>query len=69
MEQSRRDISQSRASSDARTPRTGDVVKVTRIDRLPRSTFDLFGIVERIVERIAPAPVLQKSTRLCEKSD
>jgi hypothetical protein len=24
------------------------VVKVTRIDRLPRSTFDLFGIVKRM---------------------
>src|SRR5690242_17170973 len=28
----------------------GDVVKVTRIDRLARSTFDLFGIVKRIVD-------------------
>src|SRR6202171_2001098 len=28
----------------------GDVVTVTRIDRLARSTFDLFGIVKRIVE-------------------
>jgi DNA invertase Pin-like site-specific DNA recombinase len=28
----------------------GDVVTVTRIDRLARSTFDLFGIVERIVD-------------------
>jgi hypothetical protein len=27
-----------------------DVVTVTRIDRLARSTFDLFGIVKRIVE-------------------
>jgi hypothetical protein len=26
------------------------VVTVTRIDRLARSTFDLFGIVKRIVE-------------------
>src|SRR5271166_6682393 len=26
----------------------GDVVTVTRIDRLARSTFDLFGIVKRI---------------------
>jgi len=25
----------------------GDVVTVTRIDRLSRSTFDLFGIVKR----------------------
>ena len=29
---------------------TGDVVTVTRIDRLARSTFDLFGIVKRIVD-------------------
>src|ERR671928_1762840 len=28
----------------------GDVVLVTRIDRLARSTFDLFGIVKRIVD-------------------
>ena len=28
----------------------GDMVTVTRIDRLARSTFDLFGIVKRIVE-------------------
>ena len=28
----------------------GDVVVVTRIDRLARSTFDLFGIVKRIVD-------------------
>jgi DNA invertase Pin-like site-specific DNA recombinase len=27
-----------------------DVVTVTRIDRLARSTFDLFGIVEQIVD-------------------
>jgi DNA invertase Pin-like site-specific DNA recombinase len=27
----------------------GDIVIVTRIDRLARSTFDLFGIVKRIV--------------------
>jgi DNA invertase Pin-like site-specific DNA recombinase len=27
----------------------GDVVTVTRIDRLARSSFDLFGIVKRIV--------------------
>ena len=29
----------------------GDVVTVTRIDRLARSTFDLFAIVKRIVRR------------------
>jgi DNA invertase Pin-like site-specific DNA recombinase len=28
----------------------GDVVTVTRIDRLARSTFDLFGILKRIVD-------------------
>ena len=28
----------------------GEVVTVTRIDRLARSTFDLFGIVKRIVD-------------------
>jgi len=28
----------------------GDVVTVTRIDRLARSTFDLFGIIRRIVD-------------------
>jgi Resolvase, N terminal domain len=28
----------------------GDVVTVARIDRLARSTFDLFGIVKRIVD-------------------
>jgi DNA invertase Pin-like site-specific DNA recombinase len=31
-------------------PAPGDVVTVTRIDRLARSTFDLFGIVKRIVD-------------------
>jgi DNA invertase Pin-like site-specific DNA recombinase len=30
--------------------RPGDVVTATRIDRLARSTFDLFGIVKRIVD-------------------
>src|SRR5262245_6989732 len=29
---------------------SGDVVTVMRIDRLARSTFDLFGIVKRIVD-------------------
>ncbi len=33
---------------DTLTP--GDVVTVTRINRLARSTFDLFGIVKRIVD-------------------
>jgi Resolvase, N terminal domain len=31
---------------------SGDVVTVTRIDRLAHSTFDLFGIVRRIVDAI-----------------
>src|SRR5262249_43822584 len=39
-----------RASKDARQAGPGDVVTVTRIDRLARSTFDLFGIVKRIVD-------------------
>ena len=30
--------------------RLGDVVTVTRIDRLARSTFDLFAIVKQIVD-------------------
>jgi len=39
----------------------GEVVTVTRIDRLARSTFDLFAIVKRIVDAKAqrgptPAP-------------
>jgi DNA invertase Pin-like site-specific DNA recombinase len=44
----------------------GDVVTVTRIDRLARSTLDLFGIIKRIVDAkaqwrnrgptLAPAP-------------
>ncbi|MGD0109790.1 MAG: recombinase family protein, partial [Rhodopila sp.] len=29
---------------------SGDVVTVTRIDRLARSTFDLFAIVKQIVD-------------------
>jgi DNA invertase Pin-like site-specific DNA recombinase len=36
----------------------GDVVTVTRIDRLARSTFDLFGIVKRIVDAKAEFPSL-----------
>ena len=31
-------------------PAPGDVVTVTQIDRLARSTFDLFGIVNRLVD-------------------
>src|SRR4029077_2178713 len=34
----------------------GDVVTVTRIDRFARSTFDLFGIVKRIVDAKAQFP-------------
>lgn len=32
----------------------GDIVTVTRIDRLARSTFDLFAIVKQIVDTKAP---------------
>jgi DNA invertase Pin-like site-specific DNA recombinase len=38
----------------------GDVVTVTRIDRLARSTFDLFGIVKRILEAKAQFRSLAK---------
>src|SRR5207248_10669388 len=34
----------------ARAETPGDMVIVTRIDRLARSTFDLFAIVKRIVD-------------------
>jgi resolvase-like protein len=37
-------------SKGSRPSPPGDVVTVTRIDRLARSTFDLFGIVKRIVD-------------------
>src|SRR6476660_8037890 len=40
----------------------GDVVTVTRIDRLARSTFDLFGIVKRIVDDLASAYALKGET-------
>ena len=43
---------------DALAP--GDVVAVTRIDRLARSTFDLFGIVKRIVDAKAQFRSLAK---------
>jgi len=36
----------------------GDVVTVTRIDRLARSTFDLFGIVKRIVDAKGGIPII-----------
>src|ERR1700745_4021213 len=36
----------------------GDVVTVTRIDRLARSTFDLFAIVKRILDAKAQFPSL-----------
>ena len=39
-----------RASPDAQQAGPSDVVTVTRIDRLARSTLDLFGIVKRIVD-------------------
>src|SRR5207245_3753681 len=39
-----------RASKNAQAPNPGDVVTVTRIDRLARSTFDLFAIVKQIVD-------------------
>src|SRR2546430_17141200 len=38
----------------------GDVVTATRIDRLARSTFDLFGIVKRIVDAKAQFRYLGK---------
>jgi DNA invertase Pin-like site-specific DNA recombinase len=55
-----------RAQRPSPTPRNlaalapGDVVTVTRIDRLARSTFDLFAIVKQIVDakaqlRLVPA--------------
>ena len=36
----------------------GDVATVTRIDRLARSTFDLFGILKRIVDAKAQIPII-----------
>jgi DNA invertase Pin-like site-specific DNA recombinase len=36
----------------------GDVVTVTRIGRLARSTFDLFGILKRIVDAKAQIPII-----------
>ena len=39
-----------RASQNAQALAPGDVVTVTRIDRLARSTFDLFAIVKQIVD-------------------
>ena len=39
---------------DALAP--GDVVTVTLIDRLARSTFDLFAIVKQIVDAKSPVP-------------
>lgn len=44
----RRELNKMLASLD-----TGDVVVVTRIDRLARSTFDLFAIVKSIVDQKA----------------
>jgi DNA invertase Pin-like site-specific DNA recombinase len=45
----------------------GDVVTVTRIDRLARSTFDLFGIVKRIVDAKAQFRSLAEPRIVCEK--
>src|SRR5438067_12927386 len=39
----------------------GDVVTVTRVDRLARSTFDLFGIVKRIMDAKAQFRSLAES--------
>jgi hypothetical protein len=39
----------------------GDVVTVTRIDRLARSTFDLFAIVKRIVDAKAQVSILGRT--------
>ncbi len=39
-----------RAGADARPLRAGDVVTITRLDRLARSTADLLAIAERIKE-------------------
>jgi DNA invertase Pin-like site-specific DNA recombinase len=41
----------------------GDIVTVTRIDRLVRSTFDLFGIVKRIVDAKAQFRSLAEQKR------
>ena len=46
----RRASGPARAPAHAQRPRPGDVVMVTRIDRLAHCTFDLFGIVKRIVD-------------------
>jgi Resolvase, N terminal domain len=39
----------------------GDVVTVTRIDRLARSTCDLFAIVKRIVDAKGAIPILGRT--------
>jgi len=46
---------------DALAP--GDVVTVTRIDRLARSTFALFGIVKLLIAATARALALSVATR------
>ena len=43
----------------------GDVVTVTRIDRLARSTFDLFAIVKQICRALASDLRFSISTVLC----
>src|SRR5208283_8562 len=53
----RRDNSGRRPPASSRSPSpaspSGDVVTSTRIDRLARSTFDLFAIVKQIVDTVA----------------
>jgi hypothetical protein len=47
-------------------PKADDIVTVTRIDRLARSTFDLFGIVKRIVDvKAQVGPVSGKGAAPC----
>jgi DNA invertase Pin-like site-specific DNA recombinase len=48
------------APQNARHPGPGDVVTVTRIDRLARSTFDLCAIVKRVVDAKAQFRSLAK---------
>ena len=40
-----------------------DTIIVTRIDRLARSTFDLFAIIQRIVDSGAPKALIEKYGR------
>ena len=43
----------------------GDVVTVTRIDRLARSTFDMFAIVKLIVGRQGAIPFPSRAVGRC----